>query len=252
MNRRLLLGVVALAAMLLLAGCTDFLGPRQIGEETLDEPAEYDWETSANGTITFQDDSDYQAVYDVTDEEFEVYQLDRLNNERHVPVESVRYRYPNGTVLNGSELSVETTRTGTIIELPQDDGQLAYSSSVRYKQFETPVLVEGSHEVVLPPNHEVENVLFGQANPGGYETERNGDRLHLYWADTPDGEITVHFYMQRDVYIFFGGLGVVALLAIGAAGYVYQQIRTLRRERDELGLNVEIEDDGDDPPPGMG
>ena len=246
MNRRLVFATFVVVVMIALAGCTDFLGPRAISESDLDETAEYDWETDAAATITFDGDSEYRAIYDVDTETFEVYQTDRLNNDRHLNVRAVQYRYPNGTVLNGSELSVETTRTATVITLPDDEGQVAYTASTPSKRFESPQLVDGSHEVILPPNHYVENILFGQVRPGGYETEQVGDRLHLSWNDGPGDQMRVHFYLQRDIYIFAGILGLVLILSGGAAGRVYLQIRDLRRERDELGLSLDIDDERSD------
>ncbi len=244
MNRRLVFATLAVVVLIALAGCTDFLGPREIPDDTLDESGEYEWETDANATIVFEEDDEYRAVYRVSDDTFRVYQTDRLNNDRHVNVRAVRYRYPNGTVLNGSDLSIETTRTGTIIDLPADEGQVAYTATIPSKRFDSPVLTEGSHEVILPPDHRVGNILFGQVRPGGYETEYVDDRRAVRWDDTPDGQLRVHFYLQRDVYIFGGGFALVVAVALGAATRVYMQIRTLRRERDELGLSFDPDDEG--------
>lgn len=252
--RRKLLGVALLAVLVLSAGCTDVLGPRQISDEQLDEAASYDWDTEANATINVTTNEEYEAVYRVTDEEFEVYQNDGLGNERPVRIRALYYRYPNGTVVNGTDIDVETTRTATVIDLPQANGQVAYTADTQAKRFESPPLVDGSYVVVLPENRRVDNFLFGQVRPGGYDTERIDGRLHVRWADGPDDPVSVHFYMQRDVYIFVGVLAVLGVGLVGGVAYVYRQIQALREEREELGLNLDVDDDdfGDDPPPGMG
>ncbi|MEF8908480.1 MAG: DUF5803 family protein, partial [Haloarculaceae archaeon] len=63
----------------------------------------------------------------------------------------------------------------------------------------------------------------------------------------------VRYYLQRDLWIF-GGIAVVSVtLGIGGLVYYLRQIRQLEEKREELGLDVDYEDDptDDGPPPGM-
>jgi uncharacterized protein HemX len=62
----------------------------------------------------------------------------------------------------------------------------------------------------------------------------------------------VRYYLQRDLYLFGGLLALMLVVGAGGAGYYYLQIRETVRRREEVGLDVDVEDDRDDPPPGMG
>ncbi|WP_135533218.1 DUF5803 family protein [Halostella pelagica] len=251
MNRRLVLATVLVGAVALTAGCS--FGPfaDDISDEELDEDAEYDWETNSTVTIRIED-TEYQAVYDVSDQsKLSVYQSGFSGNEP-VNVRAVQYRYPNGTFVNGSELDVSKEGGETVIELPQENGTVAYTADTRPKEFGTPVLVEGSHEVVLPPNHQTGNFIFSHVSPSNPEKRSVDDRVHLRW-DNPDQNIFVRYYLERDIYIFGGLVAILGVVMIGGLIYYLRQIRELEAQRKELGLDVETEDDefDDEPPPGM-
>jgi len=57
----------------------------------------------------------------------------------------------------------------------------------------------------------------------------------------------------QDLYLLGGVAGVAAIVALGGLLYYYRTIRAAQQEREEVGLDVEVDDDefGDDPPPGM-
>jgi hypothetical protein len=252
MNRRLLLATVLVGVIAITAGCS--VGPfaDDITDEELNEDAEYDWETNATATITIEG-SEYRAMYNVSDtSELVVYQRGFSGNEP-VDVRAVQYRYPNGTFVNGSELDVSKEGGQTVIQLPQDNGTVAYTADTRPKEFGTPILVEGSHEVVLPSNHQVGNFIFSHVSPSNPEKTTVDDRVHLRWDD-PDRNIFVRYYLERDIYIFGGLVTVLGLIMIGGLVYYLRQIRELEAQRKELGLDVETDDDefDDGPPPGMG
>jgi hypothetical protein len=66
--------------------------------------------------------------------------------------------------------------------------------------------------------------------------------------------VAVRYYLQRDLYIFGGA--AAGLFAAGVVGTLYyrRQIEELRKRREEMGIDVDTDDDdfGDGPPPGMG
>lgn len=252
-RRRQLLAALALAALAATAGCS-LLGSQQVSEERLGEPHDYDWATGANVTINVTG-GQFHAVYNVSNRsELGLYRTDGLGNERPLPVSAVRYRHANGTVVNGTNISVTRTRSRTVVALPPGEGQLGITAPSRAKRFSTRTFVGGSHEVLLPPGTRTGGFVFGSVQPGGYEIEREGDRVHVLWEDVSSQGITVRYYLPRDLAIFLGAGGLLALVALGGAAYFLLQIRQLAERREELGLDVDVDDDefGRDPPPGMG
>ncbi len=255
-RRRLLLGVVAVAALAMGAGCTTLFGSGSISDDQLDaEPAEpYDWnETDTDVTIWVRGDS-YRAVYHLNDtERLEVFR-NEFRNKEAVDVRAVRYRYPNGTVVNGSELVVNKKDSKTVVEVPDPNGSLAFTAGATSKRFSQPNYMAGSYEVVLPEHHRSNLFLFGDVSPGNYERQVEDDnRQHVVWDREVNGGISVRYYLQRDIWLF-GGIAATAIL-VGGAGMLYKryQIRSLRELYEEYGLDVDVDDEFDDgPPPGTG
>ena len=252
MNRdRRLLAALVLVALVSLAGCTGF--GSVTSEEGLKEDADYDWDTDADVEIDIRE-GEYQAVYTVEDRStVRLYQSTRYGNDRPIDVRAVQFRHPDGRVVGMDEIEVEETRSEVYVHLPADEGQLAFTSDSRTRRFQTDTFVEGSYEVILPPGYRVENFVLATLRPGGHETELNEetDRVHIYWDEMDANTITVRYYLERDVYLF-GGLVVVASIgAVIAMGHVYRQIQELKRQREEMGLDIDVEDDDSKPPPGM-
>lgn len=253
-RRRRLLAAVVLAALAATAGCS-LPGSGTVSEERLGRPVDYDWNATANVTVNVTADGEYHAVYNVSNRSsLELYRTDGLANERPMPVSGVRYRHANGTVVNGTNLTVRQTRSRTVVELPPGPGQLGITAPTRHKRFATRTFVDGSYEVILPPGRRTGGFVFGSIRPGGYETTREGDRVHVVWEDVTTRTVSVRYYLPRDLAIFLGAAGVLGVVAVGGAAYFVVQIRRLARRREELGLDVDVEDDefGRDPPPGMG
>jgi hypothetical protein len=262
MDRRLLLPV-ALALVALTAGCMGF-GPGDISAEQLDGPpaGEYDWEANATVHITVLDNATFTSVYELEGDQIKLYRNDGFGGQTPLSVEAVRYRYPNGTIIEGSDIesrggAIDRNRKVVTVTLPPDTpagGQLAFTAGSTPKRFSLPVYVEGSYEVVLPPNRAVEVPVFGTVRPRSTQTDRADGRLHLYWENVTARTIVVQFYLQRDLYVF--GAIAAALVVVGVGGVVYyrRQIDRLRERREEMGLDVETDDDEFDrgPPPGMG
>ena len=78
--------------------------------------------------------------------------------------------------------------------------------------------------------------------------------MTLYWDEIEDGSIDIRFYLLRDLYIFGGIIGISLLLGAAGIAYYVRQIRAAKEKREDVGLDVEVDDDdvgGDGPPPGM-
>lgn len=248
MNRRLL-ALVSLVALLFLAGCSGF--GSMTSEEGLEEEAEYDWDTDADGTIEITD-GEYEAIYTVENQStIRLYESTRYGDDNPIDVRAVQFRHPDGTVVGADEIEIEETRSEVYVHLPAEDGQFAFTSDSQSRNFATEAFVDGSYEVILPPGYRVDNFVLANVRPSGFETELVDDQVHIQWEEMDANAIAVRYYMERDVYLF-GGLIVVASLGAAIAGaYVYRQMQELQRKREEAGLDVDIEDDDGGPPPGM-
>ncbi len=249
MNRRRL-ALLGLALVIVTSGCLGFGG---ISEESLCEDADYDWNIDAKATYTVSDDSSYRAVYEVNDtSSMELHTRDGLGNDDPLDISAVQFRAENGTVYDCEDVDVETTRHETIVEFPEENGTFAYTSDSPPKRFGTQQFVDGSHEVILPPDREISNPIFGSVQPSGYDAETVDGRVHVRWEDAGGQRISVQYYLDRDVPLFFGIVAVAGLAALAGIAYYYRLVRGLERRREEAGLDVDVEDDGRDPPPGMG
>jgi hypothetical protein len=259
MNRRHLLALVGLAVLALTAGC---FGPGSISSEQLNqEPAEpYAWETERDVHITVQTDSSFRGVYNVSGagESIELFRRDGFGGRNPLDVRAVRYRYPNGTVITGGELEargggVDRSRETVTVTFPENasGGQLAFTAGATPKRFSLPVFVEGSYEVVLPPNRRVDFPVFGTVSPRGSTAETVDGQTHIRWEAVTSRGITVQYYLQRDIPIFGGIAAVSLVIGLSGAYYYKRQIEQLRAVREEMGLDVDVEEKDDGPPPGM-
>lgn len=262
MNRRYLLPL-ALVLLVVTSGCLGFFGSQSISDDRLDEdpPSPYVWDSDVNAHITITENARFQAVYRLNQSSIELFRRDGFGGRNAIPVSAVRYRYPNGTVITGTEIrarggAVDRSRSRVSITLPSgaEGGKLAFTSASTPKRFSLPAYVNGSYAVVLPPNRRVDVFPFGKVNPGGYTVEPDGDQRVIRWESVETETISVQFYLQRDLYIFGGAAVVLAIVAVAGLFYYKRRIEALRRQREELGLDVDTEDDEfrDDPPPGMG
>jgi hypothetical protein len=263
MNRRLLLAVAALAGLSLTAGCLGFFTGTSISDETLDaEPVgDYDWDADTDVHIDVTENADFTAVYRVNQSEMTLYRRDAFGGREPLSASAFRYRYPNGTVINGSAFDehggdVSKSRDVITVTFPTDgptDGsaRFAFSAESTPKRFSLPVYVEGSYEVLLPPDRRIEVPILGRATPGGYETSEVGDRTLVRWDSVTTNTVSVQYYLERDLAIFAGILGVASIAAVVGGVYYQRQIRELQRRREEVGPDVDTDDDRRRPPPGM-
>lgn len=263
MSRRAL-AALALVGLLFTSGCLGGLGGGgPMDADRLDrEPGEpYEWNASSDVHITITKDAHYRAVYDTDAERFggrlNLSQTDALGTKRPLTVSSLRYRYPNGTVINGTELEARggdlyTESNELRVVPPADGGQIAFTGEHTPKRFSLPVFLEGSTTVVLPPDRRTDVPLFGQVVPKPTEKRTMGNQVVLYWEDLDTRSMLVRYYIQRDILIFGGLAGGMAI--VGAVGLLRyrRELERLREQREEIGLDVET-GDGDDegPPPGL-
>lgn len=232
---RRVLALLALGALVVLAGC----GGTAVDERALNESASYDWNTSTAVAVTVEG-TEYQAVYSLDDEsEMELSLHDELLGRQPVPISAVQFRYPNGTVVDASAITVEQRPDFTLVSFPADEGQFAYTAASGARTVTVPVTTDRSHEVVLPPRMRISLPVFGGANPGGYERTISDDRVHLTWSSVESDQITVDYYRVRDILIFGGLLGALSLVGLLGVAYYRRQIRRLENERSAAGLDVE-------------
>ena len=258
MNRRLLLVLGAVALLVWLAGCASLLGSGQPDPDQLSEDATYDWDTEARTTFNVSK-TQFQTVMTVTNKSWVVvYQRDEVGTDEPLDISALKFQYTNGTVVDANQTNLGARNEGqrTNITLPQENGTVAFTAPrPNAKRFATPVFVEGSHEVVLPPRARVGIPLLSQVAPSATWTNVTEDRMSVYWDDVERGPIVVRYYLQRDILLFGTLGGVLGLVGIVGALYYFRQIRVLERQREEIWLDVEMEDDDDfrddGPPPGM-
>ena len=271
MDRRLL-AAIALAVFLGLAGCTTILGSDVDDPEALSEEAEYDYDTGNDAFITI-DRNSYTAVYNVsakvTGDEgtVQLWRTNRLTIEQPLELSALQFRHTNGTTVkyvdgevvreyeNGTReptdsLAVDNTRRRTIVELPAEEGQIAFTAPKTGKRVAIYTPVHGSYEVALPTNTDAAIPLLSQVRPSNDDRREVGDRVHLQWDSVETSVLVIRWYLARDLWLF-GGLAVIAAI-VGVAGsvYYYRQIKRAEKRRKAEGFEVEYEDD-DGPPPGM-
>ena len=285
MNRRLAFGLLGLALLLATAGCSTVLGPGEASPEDLAAEESYAWNQSADAYLDVNEEN-VTGVYRVAarstgetnadDPTIEIYTRDTLGTEQPETVSAVRFRYPNGTLVrfrnaDGEAVSVvrypdgeterapdlmrvERTRSRTIIHLPENaTGRLGVTVPKNGKSVTTPTYVEGSYEMVLPERAEVGVPLLAKVRPGTDDRDAVDGNVHLYWDELSASSLSVRYYLSRDL-LLFGGLAAGATaIGLAGAGYYFVQLRETRRKREEVGPDVDIDDDDSRrPPPGMG
>ncbi len=251
MERRHAIALVAVLALAATAGCVG----TDIPEEELAANATYDWETNATATVTVIESgwigtSDFEAVYQVENRSEIALYRSSLARDRPLEVRSVKFRYPNGTVVGYEALDVETTRERTTVSFPATEGQFAFTATHRSKKLELEPYVEGSYRVILPPNHDVRDFLLGDVVPGTYELGSVDGQRTITWDDVEE-PVFVRYYATRDRVVFWGIFGVLGVIALGGYLYFRRQINQLVGWRERQGLDIdEDEDDRRRPPRG--
>ena len=79
------------------------------------------------------------------------------------------------------------------------------------------------------------------------------DRVHLTWEELDTSVLVVRWYLDRDLWLFGGMAAIAILVGLVGAAYYYRQVQQAKKRRQSEGLDVDVgDDDGRDPPPGMG
>jgi hypothetical protein len=273
MNRRLL-AALALIVLVGTAGCTTILGGDADDPEALSADAEYDYDTDRDAFITVNR-GNYTAVYNVSAKvtggngTIEFYRTNALTVENPLEIEALQFRYANGTLVryvdgeavllreDGTReptdaLDVDTTRQRTVVELPAEEGQIAFTTPKSGKEIAVYTPVHGSYEVALPPGRDASVPILSRTRPSHDDRAVVGDRVRLRWDNVETSVLSVRWYLDRDLWLF-GGLAVVAaLLGVVGIAYYYRSIRRAEKRRNEAGLDVDTgDDDREGPPPGM-
>ncbi|MFC7166184.1 DUF5803 family protein [Halospeciosus flavus] len=238
--KRRTVALFALAGLLLFSGC---LGGGGVSEERLNRNVTYDWQTDANVTVNVTA-TEYHAVYEIRNRTVLNFTREtELSGNQPVSVAGVKFRYPNGTVVGADHLQVTEEGSKTVVRLPADQGKFAYTASSGSRSVHVPVAVSGSHEVILPPGVRASVPLFGSVEPSADSRTVNEttDRVHYRWKTVDANTISIDYYLQRDLYIFAGLVGLLVLVGIGGVVYYRLKIRRLERERTEMGLDLEEE-----------
>lgn len=249
--RRRLLAITCVVALAVLAGC---FGPTEVPDDQLAGNASYDWDDDAAAVYDLSRSS-YTAVFTLTNQStLGIYDRDPLGVETPVDIEALQFRFRNGTVVNASHanLSAELQQRRTVISVPSREGKVAYTAPRSGKQFSTPVVVPGTQRITMRPGARVGIPLLSQVQPSDYSTSVTDNRMTVTWENETRGTLSVQFYLQRDILLF--SLLLLVALTIGGGGLLYylRQLRRLEATREDIGLDVETEDEDDrGPPPGM-
>lgn len=257
MTRRRLAAALAVVGILALSGCIGQFGVG-VSEDELAQDAEYDWDTNATVTVTLDQGgllggSSYRAVYDGEETVLRL-STQGLTRSHSVDVRAVQFRYSNGTVVGHEAIDVSQSARRTVIRLPAEDGQFAFTGDRRSQELELPALDGGRYEVILPAGHQVGDLVLSDVVPRGYETEVVDGRTRVVWsALDADRTLLVRHYSDLGWWLFYGLLAVLSVAGVLVYLYFSREIGKIRAWREAQGFDVDIEDDDrDDPPPGMG
>lgn len=232
--------VFAVGVLVVFIAMTGCLGGGPITQSDLDANASYDWSTETTVRYNVTGET-FTAVTQVTNgTAVEAYRVTEFQGEQPIRVSAVRFRYPNGSVVTVNVSAVEQTDSRTVIDPPADDGKLGYTARSFPKEFTVGVARAGSYEVVLPRDMRIGIPLLGTISPGGAELRVVDDRVHLRWSSLSGGEIALHYYLERDFWLFTAL--VVGLTVIGIFGAIYYWFRIQQLEDQRRATGLEVED----------
>ncbi|MFC5970392.1 DUF5803 family protein [Halomarina salina] len=242
---------LALCLLVLLtvsAGCTSLFGPGEVSDDQLNENATYDdvWQQDAQVYIDVRS-NDYRAVYDLGENRttLQVFGRNAFGLERPLDISGLRYRFDNGTVVSTDQhanFTVDQGREQLRITVPEANGTLAFTAPKSGKSFGVPAFIEGvSYEAALPPKTDVAVPLLSSVDPSPTRTTDEDGRIHIYW-DSVSRDVSVRYYLDRDLLIFGALAGILTVAGIAGALYYLRQIRELERRREDVALDVNREE----------
>lgn len=229
--------ILALALVLVMAGCIGPFAGDDIDDEALDAEANYTWDHPADAYIQLSVGS-YTAVYELDGQDS--FELSRMGwgTRQAVDVTAVRYRFPNGTELTGSDLDIDQSSGETTIDVPDGNGTLAFTGPAGSKEAEIPGLTTGTYVVELPGGHRVTNYFLSDVQPSADNVTLVDDRHVLQWDDH-GGDLFMRYHLWRDHYLLYGAVLILTGIAVGGTLYYRRKIRRTIERRQELGLDVE-------------
>jgi len=255
MNRRIL-ALCGLILLVALAGCS--FGSNELEGDDLTGDADYQWENNETVTLNLSVSSNsYTTVIHLQNQsELTVYRERAFRGDDSLDVNAVEFRYENGTVVNATQANITAIQRDdeTEIRLPAANGSVGFTASRSGKSFSTPVFVEGSYRLDLPEGTRVGIPLISQVDPGGYNTTVENNQMVIRWGNISGGSISIQYYLIRDLYLFGGLILIAGILGVGGIVHYYRQILAAKQKREEVGLDVERDDDDledDGPPPGL-
>ena len=228
MTRRQLLPLLGLVALVLTSGCAGFFGSQPISDDQLDEepPAPYVWDNDVNAHITITENARFQAVYRMDRTRMELFRRDGLGGRNAIPVSAVRYRYPNGTVIAGTEFvarggSINPSRERVSVALPGDapgdgggDVEGGGGPVIARGTTNTPALVEAVREAADGAG------IDYQLQAAGIRTGTDADAFYTSSGGTPALNLGLpNRYMHTPVEVVDqADLDAAASLLAGVAG----------------------------------
>jgi hypothetical protein len=259
--RQRTLALCGLAVLVFLAGCS--FGGGEIPEDELTGEAEYDWDTNASASFTLHDSErfsfsseTYAAVIRIDNQSsLGVYSETALQGDSSIQIEALQFQFTNGTVVNATHQNLTAIEGSgeTEIRLPAANGTVGYTTARDGKRWSTPVFVDSAHQVTLPAGGRVGIPLLSRTRPGGYETSVTDNRMTIQWEEVDRNQMLVRFYLVRDIYLLGGVVAIAGMVGAGGLLYYLRAIRAAKKKREDVGLDIEMEDDefDDGPPPGM-
>lgn len=220
MRRHLIL--LGLAALLLLAGCTE--------RPAFADEVDYSDRWGAESTVAFHvgDDHDVGVVAISNASEIELWRRTAIGGDEPLRIDGVRFRHPDGTVVNVSSYNVTGSRT--VVTLPSRSGELAYAVEHRDGRFTQPMPVDGSARIHLPPGTDARNIALGSIEPGEHEVVSESP-LVVEWTDLDRGtDVSVRYYDDNDPRLLIGLLTVLVIAAAAVFVY-YRKVFDRLRER---------------------
>ena len=223
MRRRVAFALVVVAAVS-LTGCLSPL-PQESEVEYGDR-----WNTSEDVTYYLEGDT-FTAVVQVgslNGSEFEVWERDPFGGDNPVQLAGVRFRN-NGNVTNVTE--VDTSGDRTVVELPAEEGRLAYVAEKSGTSFTHPSPVSGSVAVHLPPGTDARNFFLGRVSPGGYNVTSEQPFV-ARWSGLERGRyVTVEYYQRGYPYVLIGVLVVLLIAAVAVVLYYRKRLEKMEEKQ---------------------
>ncbi|MFB6186243.1 MAG: DUF5803 family protein, partial [Halobacteriaceae archaeon] len=230
---------LVLAGLILIILTTGCLGLGSVSQGTSNQNETYNWQTSSDVKFNISG-GEAHGIYTLEgSRSIKIYRHTEFQGNQPIRVHAVKFKYPNGTILEESQLTIQQKNSKTVITAPISEGKIAFTTTTRPKEFSIAISKQGSYHVILPKDMRIQEFILGSIQPSGYSKKIINDRVHLRWQSLRSGEIALEYYLQRDLYIF-GGIVVFGIIAaIGGTIYFWYRIKQLKQNRKQSGIDIE-------------